>query len=92
MKGTIKLNPRLVNFAKPIYLAFGFLGMCIMLGSVYGAFMLINDPAKGDLGYAILIFPAFGLFAGLIFAYQGFSIWKMKPEDISLETDLKEDK
>ena len=86
---TIKLNPKLVKIFKPVHLAFGILGVFIIIGSLWGALFLINDPAKGDLGMFVLIIPAFGLFIGSMFAYQGFSIWKMRSEDISVEINNK---
>ena len=87
---TLKLNPKLVRTFKPVFLAFGILGIFIIIGSLWGALFLINDPAKGDLGMLVLILPGMGLFIGSMFVYQGFSIGRMKPEDISVEIDNKE--
>lgn len=86
---SLKLNPKLVKIYKPVYLASGILGIFIVLGSSWGIFKVFEMVQDQSGEVFMFIFPGMGLFLGSMSSYLSFSFWKMKPEDISIETDNK---
>lgn len=91
MNSSIRPNPKLIHMAKPVYLAVGVLGIFIMLGSLWGAFKVFGIIQMGGTDMVpVLGFPAFFFFIGAMISYQGFSMWKIDPKDISLEVESSE--